>query len=403
MKWHGWRTKRMQQQKWQLDKIIEATGVDYGWPMSKEALEAAGFDVLSDINSIRSRIKTYGDISKEYARVAEKREMMAEKAYDEGNIITARDNYFAAAIFYHMAQWPIHEDDNEELVYYNTKMNLCCDKFIEHAPYRVERVEIPFEGKSLPGFLHYPRNCPSKVPCVAFIDGMDAGRLTLVRPYGDKLLERGMAVLAFDGPGQGECCVRKIRVTADNFARAGKAAMDFLINRPEIDAEKIAIAGVSMGTFWVPQIVAYDQRFKAAAVFYVCHEPGMNTIFNVEAPTFKERYMWMAGYEDEDEFDKFAKTLTLKGVGAKIKCPILIIAGENDELSPLQYTYDFCNEIVAPKKIVVFEGARHGISHAGLGSEVRTMVADWLKNRLEGKPMQSERIFIDSTGKETRK
>jgi hypothetical protein len=31
----------------------------------------------------------------------------------------------------------------------------------------------------------------------------------------------------------------------------------------------------------------------------------------------------MAGYEDEDEFDRFAATLTLKGVGEKVTCPYL--------------------------------------------------------------------------------
>ncbi|MFC1868233.1 hypothetical protein ACFL0H_08890 [Thermodesulfobacteriota bacterium] len=63
--------------------------------------------------------------------------------------------------------------------------------------------------------------------------------------------------------------------------------------------------------------MAYDDRFKAAAVILVCHEPGMNTIFNKATPTFKERYMWMAGYDDEGEFDRFAQTLTLEGLGKK--------------------------------------------------------------------------------------
>jgi dipeptidyl aminopeptidase/acylaminoacyl peptidase len=178
---------------------------------------------------------------------------------------------------------------------------------------------------------------------------------------------------------------------------AGRAAMDFLLKRAEIDPNRIAIAGISMGSFWVTQVVAHDHRFKAAAVAFVCHEPGMNTLFNVACPIFKERYMWMAGYEDEEEFDKVAGTLSLKGLGAKIRCPFLIVAGEKDELSPIQYSYDLYDEITSPKKIAVHEGEGHGVSQI---PDAKAYIADWLKDRLDGKSMRSERVYIDISGRE---
>ena len=103
----------------------------------------------------------------------------------------------------------------------------------------------------------------------------------------------------------------------------------------------------------------------------------------------------MAGYTDEGEFDKFAQTLTLKGIGSRIKCPFLIVAGEDDELSPIKYSYDLYDEITAPKQIVVYRGERHSMPGA-LGWQ--TMVADWMKDRLEGKPMRSESILVDAVG-----
>jgi hypothetical protein len=55
-----------------------------------------------------------------------------------------------------------------------------------------------------------------------------------------------MGVLAIDGPGQNEALIsRGIRVTESNFIDAGRAAMDYLISRPEIDAARIGIAGIS--------------------------------------------------------------------------------------------------------------------------------------------------------------
>lgn len=391
------RSRRMAEQRWVIDSIIESNGVDFSWPMTGVTIGVAGLDVVPDVMSIRAMVKKYADISVHFARVGAKRESMAKEAETQGHFITARDNYHAAAIFYAMAQWPIPEDDNEEVIRLAAKKNECYDKFIEHAPHPVERVEIPFEGSSLPGILYFPPAIQQKkMPCVLSIDGMDGFKEQLVKVYGDKFLERGMAVLALDGPGEGECCLRKIRCTTDNFPRAGRAAMDFLVKRSDIDASKIGLTGVSMGSFWATQIAANDDRLKAAAVMMACHEPGMNTIFNMASPTFKERYMWMAGYKDEEEFDKFAETLTLKGVGAKIKCPFLIVAGEDDELSPVKYSYDLYHEISAPKKIVVYQGEKHGIRTE---EDVSSMVADWIRDRLDSKPMQSENIYIDTMGR----
>jgi len=395
------RTRRMADQKWSFDKIIQATGVDFFWPMTEETLCTVGMDASADIRRLRQRVKKFDDISRECARVAAKRETMAKEAEERGHLITARDNYFTAAAFYTMAQGPIHEDDNESNPLYSEKKNKCYDKFIKYAPRPVERVEIPFEGESLPGLLHLPSKNSKKVPCIVHLGGMDMFKEMFNPVYGDKLLERGMAVLAFDGPGQNEARItRKICVTSDNFVHAGKGAMDFLIKRPEIDSEKIGVVGVSMGSFWSIQIAAHDPRYKAAAGFYVCHEPGMNTIFNLACPIFKDRYMWMAGYEDEKKFDEFAKTLSLEGLGAKVKCPVLIVAGEDDELSPIQNSYRLYDEIQAPKNIVVFKGEFHGVSD---NWDVKAMIADWLKDRLDGKAFNSGRIYMDGTkGQEVR-
>ena len=68
------------------------------------------------------------------------------------------------------------------------------------------------------------------MPCVVFLGGMDNFKEMLVTSPSDKLLERGMAVLAFDGPGQNEARIsRNIHCTESNFIAAGKSAMDFLL------------------------------------------------------------------------------------------------------------------------------------------------------------------------------
>jgi len=402
MKTHGEVSRRMREQYWQIDRAIALHGPDICWPMSSIALGCIGPDVAGDIQNIRASCKKCDDISVEYAKYAVKREEMAKRAEAEGHLVTAGDSYFAAAFFYGCAMFPIHEDDNEKSIAFNAKKVECYNKFIKYSRRPVERVEIPFEGKSLAGLLHLPADRAGKVPCILDIVGMDGFKEQSNPLNADKHLERGMAVFTLDIPGHGEALISKIKCTPDNVVQAGRAAVDYLTTRPEIDADKIVVSGISFGSFWSVLIAAHDDRLKAVAGRLFCHEPGFDTIFNTAQPPYKARFIWMAGYEDEDKFDKFAQTLTWKGLAAKIKCPFLMVGGEFDELSPLEYTYDLYNEVKTPKKLVVYAGQTHSLHHAYI--DAVTICTDWLRDRLDGKPMESEEIiYIDMLGRITKK
>ena len=158
------------------------------------------------------------------------------------------------------------------------------------------------------------------------------------------------------------------------------------------------VMGSSMGSYWAPRVVAAESRFKACAVSGVCVEPGQYSIFNTASPTFKLNYMYMSGYDDEAAFDEFAKTLTLKGIASKISCPYLVVAGEDDELCPIEFVYELMEEIRSPKVLVVYEGEKHSIRNP----RSRTLIVDWLADRIQGKPFQSEKIYVELSGKETR-
>ena len=51
------------------------------------------------------------------------------------------------------AAWGIFDSDDEELIWLTEKIQSTFDKVIEYSLYPMERVEIPFEGKSIPGIL----------------------------------------------------------------------------------------------------------------------------------------------------------------------------------------------------------------------------------------------------------
>jgi len=286
-------------------------------------------------------------------------------------------------------------------------MNHCYEKFIEYAPHPIKKVRIPFDGKELPAYLHLPREPVEgeTFPCVVNLPGMDSSKETGVNMYGDSYLERNMAVLSIDGPGQAESVALGIHVTNSNHMDAAKVVADWLEAQPAIDSSKLLIRGTSFGTYWGLQwAAALGDRVKGVAVAGVCHEPGCHTIFNMASPSFKLRYMWMADYDDEAAFDEFAKTIDLRPFVPEITCPVLIVAGEQDQLSPIEHSYDVFNHIGAPKEIVVYEGANHSVADASsvsLGEDPKDYLVDWLEARLNEVPLESAKVFIDSSGRRT--
>jgi esterase/lipase len=397
------RMRRWQEQRWLLDAVVRTVGIEWDQGRIAYTLGPCGPDATADFNGVRARVHKFNDIAREFARAAVHREKMARQFDAEGRTIAARESYFIASLLYGSAQWPIYENTRENIAL-NGKKRDCYSKYIQYADHEIRKVEIPFgeSGKSLPGYFHVPSARPAgRIPAVWAISGMDSFKELSCALYGDKLLERGIAVLALEGPGQGECCIRDIHTTATNWLQAGPLVLSWLRSQTEVDPDRVAMQGASMGSFWGTQVASVDDRLKGCAVRSVCHQPGANTIFNMASPTFKLRFMYMAGFKDEGEFDKFAQTLSLKGVGEKVKCPYLVIAGEDDQLSPIEYTYDLLETVSAPKQLLLYEGADHGLGgspSSSLGPNAATFQADWLKDRLDSKPMQTKHMKVDATG-----
>ena len=394
------RMKRWQEQRWILDSVIRTVGIEWDQPRIAYTAGPCGPEANFDFNVVRQRVTKFSDMPREYAAAARRRQGVAEQYEKEGRLVAARESYFIASLLWGSAQWAIFENSPQNLEYNASKV-ACYQKYIAFAAHRIERVEIPFGRTSLPGYLHLPRGWNGeRLPGVLAIDGMDGFKEMMNSMYGDKILERGLACLSIDGPGQGECCTRDIHVTATNFKDAGRAALDWMRTRPEIDGKRLLTYGVSFGSFWSTQVAMADGGLLGCAVVYVCHEPGGHTIFNMASPTFKLRFMYMAGYEDEAEFDKFAEGLTLDG--GQVKCPYLVIAGEDDELSPIEHTHRLFDQVRTPKRLLVYQGERHGLGGpaGGLGPNWLTTVTDWLRDRADGKPMASERVYVDVTGRQ---
>ncbi|MDB5810902.1 MAG: dipeptidyl aminopeptidase [Betaproteobacteria bacterium] len=395
-------TRRFQEQRWLLDNIIRSVGVDWDQPRTLSYNAPCGPEANADFAAIRAKVQKFADISPAFQAAAHRREIKAREADDAGETITARQNYFMAAVHYAAAQWSFDENNKQNLAL-NARKRQCYARYSQLTDHRVEAAWVQFQGKALPGWLHFPPGYSGgQLPVVWVMPGMDSFKEANVAMHGDRWLTRGIAVLALEGPGQYESAVLGIHASVPNWIAAAHAVADWLTARPEIDSGRMGIAGQSFGSFFGTIVAANEPRFSACAVTATCLEPGCHTIFEEASPTFKQRFMYMAGYTDEDAFDQFAKTLTWHGHAEKIRMPFHCIAGEADELCPLEHTEAMLNEITAPKRLVIYQDSRHSVGNVpstNLGPTPAVLTADWMQARLAGKPFESERWFVEANGR----
>jgi pimeloyl-ACP methyl ester carboxylesterase len=368
-------------QQWLLDWMVKTTGrvINFAY----------------DQRVVPPEVKSYRMIPRVMERVARHQETIARAAEAAGHGQTARELYWNAVEHYREAQHAIFEDDNQEKIYLHGKMLECFEGIMRHADHPIERVEIPFEGSHIQGVFHMLPG-RKKAPVALFCPGMDMTKEAILNPYHHPFVERGLACLHIDGPGQGTSNIRKIRVTADNYERAGIAAIDFLSRRPEVDKDKIVVSGFSFGSFWGMRIAALDPRVKAVATAAACYGPKA-AIFEQASPRFKQVFMYMAGIHDEAQFDQLAAQMTLDEAAPRVRCPSLQVVGEYDPLAPLEDVLAVYKLVPPPKEVWVCENDFHvprGTSNFGM-ADFYGFLANWLNDALAGKvPADRDKVVI---------
>jgi len=374
--------RRRDNQQWMLDWMVKTTGRDRGF--------------FYDTRTLPPSVKSYVMIPREMEKQARHKETMAKAAEEHGHLRTARELYHRAAVDYHWAQHALPYDDHPEKIYLYGKLTECFDKVVKHSPTPMERVEIPFEGKSCPA-IWYGTGQKGPAPTIFFCNGMDVVKELFPDPLGNPFVARGMNVLVMDGPGQGGSNLRKIRITPDSWQRAGKLALDYLETRTEVDPKRIGAVGFSMGCYWQMSLAARDRRIKAIATGAACHG-AKRGIFELCSPHFKKVFMYMADIHDEDAFDEMVDQMALtKEEIASITAANLMVVGEYDPMTPLKEAVEIFEGLRGPKEFWLTENDAHTpflYPHLG-GYPAFNAMADWLLDTLEGrKPANLNRKVV---------
>jgi pimeloyl-ACP methyl ester carboxylesterase len=339
-------------------------------------------------------------ISKHLGLAARRRERMAGEELQAGHRETALDLYFSAAALYASAQHVIFETNAEKEQLHGAAL-ACYERVQACAPYEIRRLVADFEGGQVAGYLHIAPNQPS-APCVFFVPGCDMTKEQYPHPLFNHAAQRGMHILSFDGPGQGESNLRDIRLTADNYERAASAMMDVLATQPEVDSTKIAVYGLSFGSHWATRVAAHDPRFAGLAAMWASFA-DKRFLMELESPRYKQLFAYLTRSADEDELDAIVSDMRVDELLGNIACPTLVTVGEFDPRAPLEEIYRLFALLNCPAELWVLADQHHKASLVGSGNapiwlaDAHWQAMDWLRDRLAGIPVShpGETLYLN--------
>ncbi|HEX2226612.1 MAG TPA: alpha/beta fold hydrolase [Candidatus Binatia bacterium] len=308
-------------------------------------------------------------------------ERQARAAEDAGNAAQAKKAFLLSYGYYGIARHPFPSTAGKHHAYQKTReMFLAATKYFD-VP--VERVTIPFGNnpeRPIVGHLRLPKKLPA--PMIMHWGGIDNWKEER-HSFGEAFVKEGWGCFIMDSPGTGECPVR----AAPDAHAVHTTALDYLCNRPEVQAEKIAVVGASFGGYWSSKLAHVAAGRVRAAVNW---GGGVHYFFQ---PEWQERsrhadsYLFdliearanLFGKKTFDELCAVMPALSLLDQGwlDGACAPLLIVNGKEDKQVPLDDFY-LLLEHGEPKTIRLFPGG-----HMGAIPKIFETVIAWLHYKLD--------------------
>ncbi|MEU7045745.1 alpha/beta fold hydrolase [Streptomyces varsoviensis] len=228
-------------------------GADFG-----EAAVVAERITSGDYDSWHDEWFAMGD------RVAE----IARKAKDGGHRISARDAFLRASNYYRSAEFFLHgnADDPRILAAYDASVACFREAAALFTP-PIELVEIPYEDTVLPGYFYRPDDSGAVRPTLLMFNGFDGTAEEMHFGGAAAAVERGYNVLTFDGPGQPGTRHHHGMFFRPDWEKVVGPVIDYALTRSEVDPDRIALFGNSMGGMLAPRAAAFEPRIAAVIAF----------------------------------------------------------------------------------------------------------------------------------------
>jgi hypothetical protein len=292
----------------------------------------------------------------------------------------------------------------------------CWEKVIDASAGRFVRVDVPYEGTTLPGYLLRPDAAGAVRPTLVVTNGSDGSLPGLLGYGGNEALARGWNVFVFDGPGQQSMLFERGVPFRYDWEAVLTPVIDYLVTRPDVDASALTGYAISQGGYWITRAVAFERRLVAAvadpgvvdvSAGWTAHLPGallelldsgQKDAFNAAmtqaaAGTSSKAARTLAfrgePYGMTNPFDLFTEVrkYQVRDVAGQITTPLLILNPDNEQFFPGQprELYDLLS---GEKEIIEFSQAQGANFHCQpTGRQLtHTQMLDWLADHLPPRP-----------------
>lgn len=356
----------------------------------------------------------------EWLKTAKKVHKYADDCLAANHKVSAREAYLRASNYYRAAEFLLisPEDPRIQTTWGSSKECFSNAGKLFSPP--IESIEIPYEGTTLPGhFYRLNENTnndtatPLPRPTLIAHGGFDSTLEELYTFAAAPALERGYNCLTFEGPGQGGV-IRKQKIPFRyDWEKVVTPVIDYALTRDrDIDPNKIALIGISMGGYLAARAAAFENRISACILYngvydgYDAFASGfpqslrtavengnsnaVNTVIDILSDIdanlrFNMKHgMWTTGTNSPFELIQGSKKYTVKGIAQKIKCPTLVLEAEKDDSFPGQprMVYD---ALTCPKKYILFTSEEGAEEHCQSGAPAisNQRIFDWLDERLQ--------------------
>jgi uncharacterized protein len=194
------------------------------------------------------------------------------------------------------------------------------------------------DGLHLGGWF-LPAQGGRPAPAVLVCNG-NGGNRALRAPLATALSGAGLSVLLFDYRGYGG---NPGRPSEDGLAADARAAQAWVAARPEVDPDRIAYFGESLGAAVALRLAV--ERPPAALI--------LRSPFTSLTDVGRLHYPWLpVKWLLSDRYGSAARV-------AQLSVPLLVIAGERDQIVPAALSRQLYDAASAPKRFVLVPGADH--------------------------------------------
>jgi dipeptidyl aminopeptidase/acylaminoacyl peptidase len=322
---------------------------------------------------------------KEWMVVADRNDKRGDAEAAKGHIRTAMNCWLRAADNFRSAEFWLDADDPRRLPTF-TRCEQASQKWLAHLDPPGEVVEIPYEnGKTLPAYFIKSPVGGDKQPVLISVGGLDSFKDELWFMTGRGAVQRGIAVLLVDGPGQGGALRRQKIYSRHDYEVPIGRCIDWLEKRSDVDTKRIAVSGSSMGGYYAARAGSREHRLAACISHGAIWDIEKRFADRGENHALAGHMKWVIGAGSMAEAVEKAKPFKLEGVLDDMKCPYLVLHGGHDVLGveTVKQVHDYAKARGIDVTLVLTEAEGTGAEHCQhdnptLGQEI---MIDWLADR----------------------